>query len=272
MKPIPSKIISIRWEGKDRKTITVLNKQIAKSAIPGQFIMVWIPGVDEIPMGISHIGDEAISFTVHKVGEATAALHEMKVGDYIGVRGPFGRGFKEVNGNVIIIGGGTGMAPLMPLVIKLIEKERTKVTVINGAKSLEEMVYKYELDELSKMGKIKYIPATEDGSLGYHGLATEALKEVLNRGEKIDEIYVCGPEIMIKKVMEIALEKQIHMQAAIERYIKCAIGICGSCAVDPIGLRVCTEGPVIPLEILVKISELGVYRREASGVKKSIKH
>lgn len=267
MKPILSRIISIREEGKDRKTITVLNKQIARNANPGQFIMVWIPGVDEIPMGISYIGEEEIAFTVHKVGEATAALHEMKVNDCIGIRGPYGRGFKEVNGRIIVIGGGTGMAPLMPLVRRLIEKRENKVTVINGAKSIDEMIYKDELNKLMKEGKIRYIPATEDGSLGYHGLATDALEELLNEDENPDEMYVCGPEVMIKRVMEIALKKQIHMQAAIERYMKCAIGICGSCAVDPIGLRVCVEGPVIPLEILTKISELGVYKREASGTK-----
>jgi len=270
MRTIPSRIIAVRDEGKDRRTITVLNKEIAEKAQPGQFIMVWIPGVDEIPMGISHIGKEEIAFTVHRIGEATNALYNKKVNEYIGARGPYGKGFKEVDGNIIVIGGGTGTAPLIPLIKRLYEKEGNNVTVINGAKSIDEMVFKEELNELTKMGKIKYMPATEDGSLGYKGLATTLLEEVLNKMEKPDEIYACGPESMIKRVVEIALEKGIHVQALVERYMKCAIGICGSCTMDPIGIRVCVEGPVIPIETLARITELGVYKRDSSGRKTKI--
>ena len=267
MKTMPSRIIAVRDEGKDRKTITVHNKEIAEKAHPGQFIMVWIPGVDEIPMGISHIGREEISFTVHRVGEATNALYNKRVNEYIGVRGPYGRGFKEVDGNIIVIGGGTGTAPLMPLIRRLCERGGNNVTVINGAKSIDEMVFKGELNELAKLGKIKYMPATEDGSLGYKGLATTLLENLLREGEMPNEIYVCGPEVMIKRVVEIALERGIHVQALVERYMKCAIGICGSCTMDPLGIRVCVEGPVIPIEILAKITELGVYKRDSSGRK-----
>ncbi|MEM2137009.1 MAG: dihydroorotate dehydrogenase electron transfer subunit [Candidatus Methanomethylicia archaeon] len=269
MKPIPSKIISIKDEGTNRKTITVLNKQIAERATPGQFIMVWIPGIDEIPMGLSYIGEEEISFTVHKVGEATSTLHKMKVNDHIGVRGPYGRGFEEKTGKLLIVGGGTGMAPLMPLIRKLVQRKDNEITVINGAKTAFEMIFRDELENMAKNGNIRYIPTTEDGSLGERGLATTIMEKFLEN-EKLDEIYVCGPEQMIKVAMEISLKNGIHMQASIERYMKCAIGICGSCTVDPIGLRVCVEGPVIPLEKLVEIKELGIYKRDSSGTKRNI--
>ncbi|MCS7097301.1 MAG: dihydroorotate dehydrogenase electron transfer subunit [Candidatus Methanomethylicia archaeon] len=271
MKPIPSKIISIKDEGRDRKTITVLNYEIAKRAMPGQFVMVWIPGVDEIPMSLSHIGDQEISFTVHKVGEATEALHKMKVNEYIGIRGPYGKGFKEVEGRIMIVGGGTGMAPLMPLLRRIIRNNQNDIIVINGAKSVDEIIFNEELRDLSDKGLIKYLPATEDGSYGYKGSVITVLEDVLNKvSGKIDEIYVCGPELMIKKTIDIALKRGIHVQAAIERYMKCAIGICGSCTIDPLGLRVCIEGPVLPLETLVKITELGVYKRDSSGLKRLI--
>ncbi|MCR6623207.1 MAG: dihydroorotate dehydrogenase electron transfer subunit [archaeon YNP-LCB-024-027] len=267
MKTMPSRIIAVKDEGKDRRTITILNKEVAEKAHPGQFIMVWIPGVDEIPMGISHIGKEEISFTVHRIGEATNALYNKKVNEYIGVRGPYGRGFEEVNGKIIAIGGGTGIAPLMPLIRRLCEKSGNNVTVINGAKNVDEMIFKEELNELARLEKIRYMPVTEDGSLGYKGLATTLLEETLKKGEIPNEIYVCGPEAMIKRVLEIALEKGLHIQASVERYMKCAIGICGSCIMDPIGIRVCVEGPVIPLETLAKITELGAYKRDSSGRK-----
>ncbi|MCS7385918.1 MAG: dihydroorotate dehydrogenase electron transfer subunit [archaeon GB-1867-005] len=267
-RPIPCKVIQVVDEAANRRTISVKCPQIAEEARPGQFLMVWIPRVDEIPMGISGIGKEAISFTVHKVGEATEALYNIKVGDCIGLRGPYGNGFKIIRGKALVVGGGTGMAPLIPLIEKLIEVG-SKVTVVNGAKRKCELVFLNKLRTLQSMNKIKLIIATDDGSLGMKATAAEMAEKLLSQ-ESYDELYVCGPELMILKILEIAKRRGVHMQASLERYMKCAIGICGSCVMDPLGLRVCKDGPVFPIEILEKIRELGRYRRNAAGIKEQI--
>ena len=269
MKPIPSRIYSVEEAAKDRKTITVVNKEIARKAKPGQFIMVWIPEVDEIPMGLSYIEKKKIAFTVHKVGEATNALHKMKKGDYVGIRGPYGTWFKKVEGKILIVGGGTGIAPLMPLIRELSKNKKTELTIINGAKTAEELLFASELREIAKDKQKKVIFTTDDGTEGIKATATEIAKELFGE-QKYNECYACGPEIMIKKMVEISKYYGIHMQASLERYMKCGIGICGSCILDPIGLRVCKDGPVFPIEILEKVNELGKYRRDSAGIKRRV--
>lgn len=267
-RPIPCRITSIVDEAIDRKTITVKAPEIAEKALPGQFIMVWIIGVDEIPMGISHIGGDEISFTAHRIGDATTALHEKRVGDIIGVRGPYGNGFKITGRKPLIIGGGTGMAPLMPLIEKMIEMEMD-VTVINGAKTKRELLFLKKLQNWHVEGKIKLIVTTDDGTYGIRAMASDIVEQVIkNKG--VDEVYVCGPEKMMVKIFNITERMNVHLQASLERYMKCAIGICGSCTLDPLGLRVCRDGPVFPSEVLRSISEFGRYRRNASGIKEAI--
>ena len=117
--------------------------KIYKKPKPGQFVMVWIPGVDEIPMSISGCDSEGNwSITVREVGECTKVMHELKVGDFIGIRGPLGNYFKiptKESKKVIIIGGGTGMAPLKFLSLELINLNRNFV-VIHGAKTENELI------------------------------------------------------------------------------------------------------------------------------------
>lgn len=267
-RPVLCKITSIVDEAVDRKTITVKAPTIASKAVPGRFVMVWIIGVDEIPMGISHIGSEEISFTVHRVGDATTALHEKKVGDIIGVRGPYGNGFEITGGKVLVVGGGTGMAPLMPLIEGLVG-EKADVTVVNGAKTAGELVFLKKLQRLHREEKIDLIITTDDGTLGVKAMASDIIEQVM-RERGIDEVCVCGPEKMMVKILEIAGRLGVHLQASLERYMKCAIGICGSCTLDPLGLRVCKDGPVFPSEVLKEISELGEYRRDASGIREPV--
>ena len=121
---------------------------------PGQFIMVWIPGIDEIPMGLSHISNDTIAFTVERVGEATEALHKLKQGDLIGVRGPYGNGFKLIDGKILIVGGGNGISPLKPLLEALLLRE-TEITVLIGSKSAYKMPFIPYLKNQSKRHKLK---------------------------------------------------------------------------------------------------------------------
>ncbi|RLF46794.1 MAG: dihydroorotate dehydrogenase electron transfer subunit [Thermoplasmata archaeon] len=221
-------------------------------ATAGQFVMIWIPGIDEIPMSLSYIGKE-IAITVEKVGEATEALHNMKEGDKVGIRGPYGKGFEIVGRKALFIAGGTGIAPLLPL-IKKYEGEKH---VVLGARTKELLLFSDELEEISSL----HI-STDDGSFGFKGFASDLAREIMEK-EEFDIVYTCGPEIMMKKVLDLSMEKNVQMQASLERYMKCGVGICDSCAID--GYHVCKDGPVFDSSILAKIKDFGKWKRNEAG-------
>jgi dihydroorotate dehydrogenase electron transfer subunit len=226
-------------------------------ATAGQFVMIWIPGIDEIPMSLSYIGKET-AITVEKVGEATEALHQMKEGDKVGIRGPYGKGFEIVGSKALFVAGGTGIAPLLPL-IKKYEGEKH---VVLGARTKELLLFIDELEEISSL----HI-STDDGSLGFKGFASDLAGEIMEK-EEFDIVYTCGPEIMMKKVLDLCLEKSVQMQASLERYMKCGVGICDSCAID--GYHVCKDGPVFDSNILAKIKDFGKWKRNEAGRKVEI--
>jgi dihydroorotate dehydrogenase electron transfer subunit len=221
---------------------------------PGQYVMVWVRGVDEVPMTLSY--DDAI--TVQNVGEATEALFKLEGGDSVGIRGPYGNGWEIVGDEILLISGGVGSAPLAPLGEKA-AKIGTNVTTLAGYRNKSEVHFE---NRYKKSGKA--IIATDDGSYGHKGFVTDLLKSIdLN---KFTQIYCCGPEKMMYRVL-CALDEAGaagKSQFSMQRYIKCGIGVCGSCCMDPEGLRVCRDGPVFNGETLLR-SEMGKYARDASG-------
>ena len=108
--------------------------------------------------------------------------------------------------------------------------------------------------------------ATDDGSYGFKGYTTDMLKEVIAK-HKIDRVYTCGPEIMMKFVAEICEKVNVPCEISMERYMKCGFGICGQCCVDATGERICKEGPVFSDKMIKRIFEFGKYKRSASGRK-----
>jgi len=221
---------------------------------PGQFVMVWVPGVDEIPMALSSEN----SITVQNVGDATSALFNLAPGSKLGIRGPFGNGFTKGE-KVLAIAGGVGAAPLLPLA-----RADHVMTLLLGARSESELLFLDQLDECTDV-----IIATDDGSLGHHGFVT-ALIDDLNLAA-YDRLAVCGPEIMMRAVLAKVAEKGLahKTEFSLHRYMKCGVGVCGSCCIDPSGLRVCRDGPVFSGDLLQK-SEFGHYMRDASGRKKNL--
>jgi dihydroorotate dehydrogenase electron transfer subunit len=216
---------------------------------PGQFVMVWVPGVDEIPMALS--GENSIS--VQEVGDATSAMFRMKKGDLLGIRGPFGEGF-SVGGKGLAIAGGIGAAPLLPLALA----GKCEVFLL-GAGTGRDLPFRKALT-----GKTDLRVATDDGSEGHHGLVTDLLAGVKLRD--FESVCVCGPEPMMERILR-RLEKEgipERGQFSLHRYMRCGVGLCGSCAIDPAGLRVCREGPVFRGDRLLG-TEFGKYVRDASG-------
>jgi dihydroorotate dehydrogenase electron transfer subunit len=257
-------IMEVRRESANVKTFT-FNDRLCGKAEAGQFVMVWIPGVDEIPMSLSTITtDGHSSITVAEVGEATRALNQRKPGDIMGIRGPFGNGFVPTEGNVMIVAGGTGVGPLVPLTEKL-AKTAAKVTLLVGAKTKDELLFLDRLEKALSGVKSETVFTTDDESYGLSGLVTDQAEQKLMK-EKFDMIYTCGPEEMMYKMFLLAEQHQVPLQASLERIMRCAIGLCGSCGIGK--LMVCKDGPVLTSEQLRSVKEeFGRFRLDLAGRK-----
>jgi len=253
--PLVTKIIETKNENSRIKTIKF---EYDKKITPGQFYMIWIPGVDEIPMSVSYIDKNIKGITFKKIGEATNALFNLKKGDKIGVRGPYGIGFKLNGKKILFVGGGTGVAMLVPVIEEAIKKKLNSKVII-GAKTKNELFFEKRIKET---GAELFI-STDDGSYGTKGFTTDIAEEIIKKNQ-FDLILTCGPELMMKKLMDIS--KDIDFQASLERFMKCGFGICGQCCIGD-GIRVCTEGPIFNEKTLKKIQDFGIFKRDASGKK-----
>jgi dihydroorotate dehydrogenase electron transfer subunit len=232
------RIRRVKAENATTKTF-IFEDTLCAKAEPGQFLMLWIPGVDEIPLSIMAAGENLVSVSVKGVGEATRALNRMRRGELVGVRGPFGNFFTESQGRVVLVGGGTGIVPLLFLAKRLTVKE------IKGLCAESSVV------------------ATEDGSFGLECLVTQPLEKLLQE-EKFDMIYACGPESMMRRVFDLAEEYNVPLEASLERLMRCGIGLCGSCMIGK--YRVCRDGPVFDRARLREVKDaLGVVKFGLDG-------
>ena len=152
----------------------VVSDEILHDARPGQFCMVWIPGVAELPMSVMVMQEKSYAaFTVRKHGLASTALYNVPVGSSIGYRGPYGNSFDLRSGHVMLVGGGTGLVPLMRLITHLGADD--KVTIIMGSKRKDEVLFEKTAQQLAGDRKCEIIIVTEDGSYGTKGLVTDAV-------------------------------------------------------------------------------------------------
>ncbi|MEK6917260.1 MAG: dihydroorotate dehydrogenase electron transfer subunit [Nanoarchaeota archaeon] len=257
--PKKTRILDIINEASDIKTFKLQGKLNSK---PGQFVMLHIPGHDQRPFSIYIDDNDSFSLTIAKVGRFTKKLFEMKISDNLVYTGPFGKPFQIKGKHIAMIGGGYGSAPLTFLGKEAL-KQGVKSELIIGARSKEFLLYK---NNNYPVGIIRHY-CTDDGSFGFKGYTTEKLKELFEQDKTIDMVYTVGPELMMKIVVEICDEFNIGCQISLERYMKCGNGICGSCCVDPDGLRMCVEGPCIDKKVAKKVSEFGNYHRDGSGKK-----
>ena len=223
---------------------------------PGQFIMVWLPGVDEKPMAVSYWNENEFAFTSQAIGRFTSSIGSLKKGDKLGIRGPYGNSF-SIKKNACVVGGGVGMASVSTLIDRL-----NKPLIVNGAKSKERLIY------LKRYKGKEMIITTDDGSFGRKGYTTQVLDEALTQNKKINIVYTCGPEIMMKKVFEICNTHEVECEASIERYMACGFGVCGKCMIDD--KIVCVDGPIFNSNQLSKLAEFGNFARLKSGKKAAL--
>lgn len=235
-------------------TKTFVLDDAVSDAKPGQFVMLWIPGLDEKPFAI--VQRDPLTLTVAAVGSFTRALHALHPGDCVGWRGPYGRGF-DLRGDMetLLIGGGYGIAALYSAAIEL-RMRNVPITFAIGGRTAGDLLFEERLCALGA----RVVLATEDGSRGTRGFVTDAVCDLLDAKPRV---LACGPEAMLVAVARESIARNIPAQLSTERYMKCGFGVCGQCSLS--GKLVCQDGPVMLAQELVKLPEFGRVYREASG-------
>jgi len=213
-------------------------------ARPGQYVMVWIPGQNEKPFGV--MSTDPFSLSIAKVGPFSTLMHNLAKGDKLSFRGPYGNGFTLKGKKIVLVGGGYGAVPLYFLASTIGNGKRKNITVILGAKTKSLLPFVAKFKALG----CKTVFATDDGSYGIKGFTTDVFDTML-KTEKIDSVYTCGPEIMMRKIADICYHKKIFCQVSMEKYFKCGgLGLCGECNCK--GKLVCVDGPVFNGKFLVE--------------------
>lgn len=229
---------------------------------PGQFVMAWIPGLDEKPYTISHHSGNRFAITIEAKGRFSKKAVSLSPGDLMGFRGPFGNGFNiHPSPHVAIVAGGCGMAPLAPLVDRLEADGNTEAVLIHGARTKEFLLFP---DRFSCTRRI----CTDDGSQGHHGLVTDLLaEEIQQRADqgtpKLDMVYACGPEIMMHAVFQLCETVKLPCQVSLERYMRCGFGVCGACVCG--SQVVCKDGPVFASRALRDMADFNTTALLKSG-------
>lgn len=210
---------------------------------PGQFINIKATeNYDPLlrrPFSIFDAGSNIMEVVIRVIGKGTKLISNMEPGD-IDIVGPTGKGFTmEENGDLLLVGGGVGNAPLLYLMRKLKEKGN-RLTYIYCARNSDYIFNEEKFRELAD----EVIITTDDGSAGVKGFATEVMSHIIS-DSKFDRIYTCGPDPMMGRVVKIAHE-DVPVEVSVENYFGCGVGLCVGCTVDTIDgfKRACVEGPV----------------------------
>lgn len=243
-------------ETPDAKTFTLRLKDRADGALrykPGQFTMLSLAGYGEAPFTFSSgpASSGRFQITVKKLGSLTAALHDLREKDVVGVRGPYGNSFpldKIKNKDLLFIAGGIGMAPLRPLIQYVFKNRKNygKVEIVYGSRSPQEVVYKDEIESWrdNPHTDVHLTVDTPDETWGGACGVVCVLFPKVRLNPKTSVAILCGPPIMIKSAIEDILRlgfRDSNIYASLERHMKCGIGKCGHCYIA--GKYVCMDGP-----------------------------
>jgi NAD(P)H-flavin reductase len=221
---------------------------------PGQFNMLYVFGVGDVPISIS--GDPAepsrLFHTIRMVGTVTSAMCKLKVGDALGVRGPFGAGWplrEAVGHDVVVVAGGIGLAPLRPVVHHLLRNRADygRVVLLYGARTPEDMLYARELERWRSRFDFETLVTVDHAAGGWYG-NVGVVTGLIQRAhfDPHDALaMICGPEIMMRFCIPELVQRGLdesNIYVSMERSMKCGIGLCGHCQFGP--TLVCKDGPV----------------------------
>ena len=267
MLPQPYSVRQVAKETPDTFTVRLEPENPVNGSTfqPGQFSMLWVFGVGELPISIS--GDpglhDRLIYTVRSVGQTTHALVNREVGDGVGVRGPFGAGWpvEAARGrDVIVVAGGIGLAPLRPMIYHVLQhrKDYGRLVILYGGRSPRDLLYRKELATWARNHETQVLVTVDYGGLnwrGHVGVVTTLLK--YSRLQPASAVaMVCGPEIMMRFV---ARELEMHglscddIYLSMERNMKCAVGFCGHCQYGP--HFICKDGPIFRYQKIRKLLE-----------------
>lgn len=225
---------------------------------PGQFNMLYIFGVGEVPISIS--GDPAradvVDHTVRAVGAVTRALASLKQGAVVGLRGPFGRGWplKAARGHdVVIVAGGIGLAPLRPAIHHLLRRrgDYGRVVLLYGARTPADLLYRAELERWRGRFDMEVLVTVDRGDMDWHG-HVGVVTTLFRQAERFFDpartvAFICGPEVMMRFTLREFQNRDVPDDCiflSLERNMKCALGFCGHCQFGP--AFICKDGPVFP--------------------------
>jgi dihydroorotate dehydrogenase electron transfer subunit len=247
--PTACRILDIQQENYRTRTLTL---DAHMEATAGQFAMLWLPRFDEKPFSL--VDCNPVTVMVTAVGPFSRLVHELEVGDRLWVRGPFGQGFSLPDSarRIALVGGGYGVAPLYWLARHALKCSHvTAVDVIVGARTAADLLYVNRFAALHEQrpDALALHLTTEDGSrieLGdcEQGRVTDPLERLCSGAEsRPDALFACGPHAMLHALQALAARHALPAQLSWEAYMRCAMGICGSCEQD--GALLCLDGPVL---------------------------
>ncbi len=256
MLPAPWRIESVRKELADTFTLTLTPADggLGMLFATGQFNMLYVFGIGEVPISISGNPSETgnLVHTTRAVGVVTRAMGKLKMGDMIGIRGPYGTAWPlaaSTGRDIVIVAGGIGLAPLRGAVGQLLERrnEFGRVAILYGARTPEDILYGRELKKWSSRLDVE-VHVTVDHATGRWRGCVGVVTQLIGRASfdsKEATAFVCGPEIMMRYTAQELQGRgvkpdQIHV--SMERNMKCATGFCGHCQFGP--EFVCKDGPV----------------------------
>ena len=256
MTPLPYRVVDRRVETADTATLRLEPVSVALPRfLPGQFTMLCRPGVGEIAVSVSGdpaAGDGAFVQTVRDVGAVSGAVAGAEPGTVLGVRGPFGTGWgidAAAGGDVVIVAGGVGLAPLRPVVLTALAHRGAyrRVVLVAGAREVAEFLFADELAGWVAGGVevVRTVDRPTDGWRGPVGFVTEPLAR-LAVDPAATKAFLCGPEPMMSFAAGVLVGKGMApaaVEVSLERNMKCGIGLCGHCQLGP--LLVCRDGPVV---------------------------
>ena len=265
--PIPATIDTIVEETPTIKTLGLRPVEpIAFRA--GQFVELLVPGIGEAPFTPSSSPAicDRMEITIMRVGRVTTALHEMSVGDTLGVRGPYGRAYpiEAFSGReILIVGGGCGVGPLRALLFALFEQlqEYPRIVVRIGARSPHDMVFRdaasNRWNQGEKVDVLVSVDQAEEGWTGPVGVVTEILDPAhLDCHPHEGVAVMCGPPVMMKYVSQTLIQRGYALEdiyLSLERNMSCGLGKCGHCRLGP--YHVCYDGPVFSCAQLQSLPE-----------------
>jgi NAD(P)H-flavin reductase len=260
--PTPATVTGIRFETSNVATYYIRLPTGFDLPKPGQFDMLYIHGVGEVPISVSDIDykERVVAHTVRFVGSVTYAFTKLREGDIIGFRGPYGIGWPmelAVGKDIVIVAGGIGLPPLRP-VIREVARNRGmygRLIILYGARTPQDLIYSYEYKEYESIPNTElYLTVDTPTSewKGNVGVVTNLIRVISVDPEK-SIAFICGPEIMMKYAIKELLKRGFKMNKiflSLERRMKCGVGLCGHCQMGP--YFVCKHGPVFPLWFISK--------------------